>query len=78
VTREVLVGYLVRDLGATPARLTDDASLFESGMLDSFRMIDLMAFLETSGGFRMDPSEVTMENLDTIGRILAFMAKKRR
>jgi acyl carrier protein len=78
MTREELVDQLVRKMGADPAKLGDDTPLFSSGMLDSFRMIDLMSFVESRGGFRMDPLDVTLENLDTVGRILAYVARRKR
>jgi acyl carrier protein len=47
-------------------------SLFVSGMLDSFTMVDLVLFIETAIGRRMARSEVNLDNLDSIARMLAY------
>ncbi len=78
MTRETLMAYLIGDLGADPSRLQDDTPLFSGGMLDSFRMIDLMTFIEGATGRQMDPVDVTLDNLDNMTSILAYVARKGR
>ena len=52
--------------------------LFSSGIVDSFTPITLMTFLESQCGFRIGPMEVTLDNFDSIERILRFAERKTR
>lgn len=78
LNREALVEYLEQKMGVDTADLKDDTPLFSSGIIDSFSMLDLIMFLETNGGFKIAPPEVTLDNLDSIQAILAFADEKRR
>ncbi len=57
-------------------RLSDDTSLLESGVVDSTGVLEVLAFLEKDFGVRVDDSEVTPENLDSIGRLTCFVSRK--
>ena len=73
LTRESLIDYLHTKQGIDPSQIeSDDTELFSSGLLDSFSMVDLIMFIETEGGFKLNPTDVNLENLDSVGRILAF------
>ena len=50
--------------------------LFRSGTVDSFAPITLLTFLESQCGFRIGPMEVTLDNFDSIERILRFAERK--
>ena len=73
--RERLVEWLGATLGASAKELTDDTPLFSSNRLDSLRLLQLVVFIEREAGVRMKASEVRLDNLDTIGRILAYSAR---
>lgn len=53
-----------------------DTLLFSSGVLDSFVMIDLLTFVESAAGIRFGPTDVTLDNLDSLNRILGFVESK--
>ena len=73
LTRDALIDYLQNKQGIDPSSIeSDDAELFSSGLIDSFSMVDLIQFIETEGGFKMNPSDVNLDNLDSITRILTF------
>ena len=76
ITKEDLVEYLQQ---ATPSDLgdvDDEMLLFSSGLVDSFAMVDLLLFVEREGGFRVAPLEVSLENFDSVGRILRFVESR--
>lgn len=58
------------------SRLTDDASLINEGIVDSTGMLEVIAFLESEYKFRVLDTETVPANLETIGRITAFVQKK--
>jgi acyl carrier protein len=78
LTRERLVQYFQEQQGIHPSELGDEAALFSSGLLDSFSMVDLIVFVEDAAGIKVRPAEVTLENFDSIGRILAYANAPRR
>lgn len=58
--------------------LTPDASLLESGIVDSTGVLEIVAHLEMSYGIQIDDLEIIPENLDSIRRIEAYLARKRQ
>jgi len=75
ITRESLIHYLETKQGIDPSQIeSNDTELFSSGLLDSFSMVDLILFIETEGKLKMNTSDVNLDNLDTLGRILAYAA----
>ncbi len=58
-------------------RLSPKESLFKSGILDSFGMLELVAFVEKTFRVKILPREVRMENFDTVEKILKLIEKKR-
>lgn len=76
VTRTSLVTFFSDTFGLEPDELSDDAPIFSQGRLDSFNLVELVAFLERELGKRIGAMEVNLNNLDTLSRILAFAAAK--
>lgn len=71
--RENIRGYLHEKQGLKPEDFEDDTMLFSSGLIDSFSMVDLIMFIEDTAGFCVHPAEVTLDNFDSVNRILAFV-----
>ena len=65
--------YLPADF---PTVDTDEASLLEEGVIDSTGVLELMLFLEEEFGCTITDAEATPRNLDSVGKILAFLARK--
>lgn len=76
VSRDGLVTYLVDNFGVRADDLTDEAPLFSKGLLDSFHLVDLVGYIEGAAGIKVGAMEVNLDNLDSIGKILAFVASK--
>lgn len=51
---------------------TVDTPLFSSGALDSIAMLNLITLVEEQAGIEIRADEVTLENFDTVERILQF------
>jgi acyl carrier protein len=68
----ILDSYYVSD----PAELTDELSLIDSGVVDSTGMLEIILFIEGQYGLHVEDWETTPENLETIGRIADFVARK--
>jgi len=76
LSREALVTYLTERMGLDADVVEDDVPLFSSGLLDSFSMVDMIMFVEKEAGVRLSPTEVSLDNLDSIARIRAFVDAK--
>lgn len=61
---------------ATPEELTDGLELVTSGIVDSTGLLEVISFLEAEFGIRIDDREMLPENLGSIARIAAFVARK--
>lgn len=73
LTEEDIVSHL-RDEQNIEEPIAGGTELFSSGLLDSVSMIGLIGFIEASTGTVIPPADVTLENFDTVDRILAYVA----
>lgn len=69
---EILLLESVRRLSDLNGQATVDCPLFSSGALDSIAMLNLIALVEEHSGIEIRADEVTLENFDSVGRILQF------
>jgi len=53
-----------------------DESLLDSGIVDSTGVMEVVAFLEESFGIAIDDDELVADNLDSVERLAAFVARK--
>jgi len=60
-----------------PEELTDDVSLLDTGYVDSTGMMEVILFLEGEYDIHVEDHETIPGNLETLGRIAAFVARKR-
>ena len=74
---EALLEYMRDRLGVDTSGVEDATPLFSSSLLDSFSIVELMMFIESEACIRMDAWDVTLDNLDSIERILAYVETKR-
>ena len=59
-----------------PKALDDATSLLDHGIIDSTGVLEVIMFIERTFGVTVEDSEMLPENLDSIERIAAFVAKK--
>ena len=58
------------------AGLADDASLLDTGTIDSTGVLELITFVEQRFGVGVGEGEILPENFDSIERVAAFVEKK--
>jgi acyl carrier protein len=56
--------------------LGSDDSLSGRGVIDSTGVLEVVSFLEETFGIRVEDRELLPENLDSIGRLAAFVGRK--
>lgn len=69
--------FVTANFYVEPASLAVDASLLEQGIVDSTGVLEVVSFLEAEFGIAVADEELLPENLDTIDRISAFVARKK-
>ncbi len=77
MTRDSLRNYLKDRMGIDVSSLVDDTPLFSSNLLDSFSMVDLIMFIEEGSGVKLHPTDVSLDNLDSVERIFRFLDARR-
>ncbi len=73
MTREALLSHLTNAAGGSA--VDERTQLFSSGLLDSFDLAELLAFVEAFASRRIRPSDVSLENFDSVERILLFASR---
>ncbi len=55
---------------------SDDESFLEQGLVDSTGVLELVTFIETEWGLRVEDEELVPENLDSISSLVRFVGAK--
>jgi len=64
---------IIRQVGGQPSDPAPEQSLFESGLLDSFTLTDLVSELEKQFSIRVPDSDLTPRRFDSVVRIEAYL-----
>ncbi len=74
MTEDALFEFLKSELGVDTNAVEPKTSLFVSGLVDSFKMVELIAFVESKCGFRLKSRDVKLDNFDSVESILTFLS----
>ncbi len=66
--------FLEDELGVDVVDITEDTPLFSGGIVDSFALVSLMTFIESEADITISPSDVNLDNFDSMSRILRYVA----
>jgi acyl carrier protein len=67
---------IVRQVAGKPIDPSPEESLFESGLLDSFSLTDMVAALEREFAIRIPDSDLTPRKFDSVSRIDAYLRNR--
>lgn len=70
---EPIKNYMREDLDIDIADMTHDTLLFSEGIIDSFSLIALLTFIESTFNFRIGRTHVNLANFDSLGRMQAYI-----
>jgi acyl carrier protein len=73
LTTDSLREFLITELGLEDD-ITSETELFSTGLLDSVAMMNIIGFIEEKSGIDVRPADVTLENFDTMQRIVDYVA----
>ena len=65
--------FLEDELGVDVSDITEETLLFSTGVVDSFALVSLMTFIESEAGITISPSDVNLDNFDSMARILRYV-----
>ncbi len=69
---------LLRQVSGKPLDPSPEESLFESGVLDSFTLTDLVGELEREFSIRIPDSDLTPRKFDSVAKIETYVLAKRK
>jgi acyl carrier protein len=76
LTDEKLMVFL-RDTLNIDDPIVPETELFSVGLLDSMAMLNVIAFVEENARIEVRPEDVTLENFDTVARIVRYADSRR-
>jgi acyl carrier protein len=73
MNKQARITEIVERLSGKPLPIGPEESLFESGVLDSFALPDMIGALEKEFSIRIPDSDLTPRKFDSIARIEAYI-----
>lgn len=79
MSHEVIRNFVIENylFGRGGEELSNDSEFLKMGIIDSMGVLELVGFIEEEFGISIDDEELVPENLDSVNRIVAYVAKKR-
>jgi acyl carrier protein len=77
LTAQDVIAILRDELFVEVSEVGEQTPLFSAGVIDSFSLVGLISELERRAGFRVAPLDITLENFDTIERIVGFVGQQK-
>jgi len=75
MTKNDIFSFLKTQFAIDAADLDENTGLFSEGLLDSFSIMDLVMYIENTSGIKLQPTDVNLDNLDSVAKILNFVSK---
>ena len=69
----ILENFLFTD---DPSELEDDDSFMDKQIIDSTGILEVIEFLEDESGIKIEDEDMVPDNLDSVNKIVAFVARK--
>ena len=73
---ETLKNYMQEDLDIDTGDIKSNTPLFSDGIIDSFSLVSLLTFVETTFNFRIGPTDVNLANFDSLDRMYAYIQSR--
>jgi D-alanine--poly(phosphoribitol) ligase subunit 2 len=73
---EKILDILETICGVDEAREDKDINLFETGLLDSLAVIELLVQIEEKLGIVIEPTEVEREEIETPNKLIQYLSKR--
>ena len=71
-----ILDVLEKICGVDDAREDRDINLFESGLLDSLGLIELLIELEEKLDIKIEPTEIERSDIETPNKLIEYISKR--
>lgn len=69
-----LIEFIVSDVVVEDGDIDVDTDLLLTGLVDSLGVVMIVEWIETDQGMTIDPGDVVLENFQTVGAMLTYLA----
>jgi len=76
--KEKIKEFIINNFLKNKLSLKDSDDLFESNIIDSFGMLELMAFIQKEFSISIGPSEIKIGNFSSVDKITQFIEQKQK
>jgi acyl carrier protein len=67
---------IIETIARSPGPFTSDESLFDSGVLDSFALPELVAALEQAFSIRIPDSDLNADTFESVSKISSYIQRQ--
>jgi acyl carrier protein len=64
-------------MGDASSMLKDDESFLETGTIDSTGVLEVVTFLESNFGMKVDDKDLVPENLDSVDNLAKYVLRRK-
>jgi acyl carrier protein len=75
MSTEALLNFIATNFALDRSDIGPDVPMFSSGLLDSFNMVDLVTFIESTARIKFGVLDLNLSNLDTVNAIMAYVGR---
>ena len=76
LTTTQLIDYINAEISTAAEPVGADTDLLLTGAVDSLGVVRITQWMEDNLGTQVDPLDVTLENFQTVDRMVAYVATK--
>ena len=76
MSRQAQIAEIIRTVSKKDTTLDPDESLFDSGLLDSFALPDVLSALEKAFSIKIPDSDLNPRKFDSISRIESYIESR--
>lgn len=69
---EKLLSFICENFMVEPDEIDMDASLVDQGIIDSFGLVEISAFLKNMYDISIDSTDMNRQNFGSVNKIIAF------
>lgn len=74
-TAAKLLGFINTDVSVSPEPIEADTDLLLTGAVDSLGVIRITQWMEDELGVEVDPSDVTLDNFQTVFKMMRYLGE---
>lgn len=73
--KEKIRNYIRNEICTEKTEFTDNESLYDNGVLDSLKIVQLAVFLQDEFHIVLSPADMRIEDFETVDNIIAYVKR---